>query len=95
MIAHYGYQDGSGEYLVSVNSVKCTACGKCVEICPPNILEIGPVFMDLDEQNVAQIKESFRKNIREACAECDHIGGEPCIKACEPEAIKITWTRSD
>jgi len=93
MIAHYGYRDASGEYFVSMDSAKCTACEKCVEVCPADILEMGTVFVDLEDKPVAQVREGRRKSVKEDCAGCDHRGGEPCIKVCEPGAIIITWNR--
>lgn len=42
MIIHYGYADGSGEYYLIVDTDKCDGCGRCVEVCPNDILELAP-----------------------------------------------------
>jgi Na+-translocating ferredoxin:NAD+ oxidoreductase RNF subunit RnfB len=61
---------------------KCTACGKCVDACPRNIIELDPL-----EQNILVYCRSLdrgpaaKKACKNAC-----IGCGICARAC-PEAI--------
>ena len=71
MIANYGYRDGSGTYLISIDTDKCDGCGKCVEACPYGVLEVVPNQFDpLSENLVAAVTEEQRKKIRYTCAPC-------------------------
>ena len=54
-IANYGYTDGSGDWYIVVDSDKCDGCGKCVEACPKNVLEV--IVDDYDDKVVAIRKE--------------------------------------
>lgn len=61
---------------------KCTACGKCVDACPRNLLELHPI-----SENVLVFCRSHdrprvsRKVCQNACIACNI-----CVRAC-PEAI--------
>lgn len=91
MIANYGYKDGSGEYFIAIDSDKCNGCGKCVEVCPADVLEI--ITNDYDEV-VAAVKEEHRKKIKYSCAPCKPTTGRkelPCVNVCEPGAISHSW----
>jgi len=93
MITHYGYIDGSGEYFITIDSDKCTGCGKCVEKCQKNALELITEFIDLEDKTVAAVTEEHRKKIRYTCAECDPCKNRtPCVLACEKGAIRCSWT---
>lgn len=91
MIAHYGYMDGSGEWFLTLDTGKCNGCGRCVEACPPKILEVGPDEIDIfREDPVAFVKNEERKKIRYHCAPCKPGYGPdpaPCVAACEQGAI--------
>lgn len=68
--------------LPVVNEKLCTACGKCVDACPRNIIELLPV-----DQNIMVFCRSLdrgpwaRKVCKNACIACGI-----CARAC-PEAI--------
>ncbi|NMB41790.1 MAG: ferredoxin [Firmicutes bacterium] len=93
MIANYGYKDGSGDYFISMDTDKCSMCkGKpCVAACPKEILEI---FINDYDNEVAGIKEKYRKKIKYICAECKPISGKRtlfCLEACPLGAIVHSW----
>jgi len=92
IITHYGYRDGSGEYYVIIDSDKCNACGKCIEECPQDALELETMFVDLEDNLVAAVTEGHRKKIKYTCSPCKPESGRaPCVLACEQEAITCTW----
>jgi ferredoxin len=99
MIAHYGFKDGSGDWYVVIDTDKCNGCGKCQEVCPAKILEVGPDEMDiLREEPVAFVKHKEGKKVRYSCAPCRPGYGEqpaPCVGACESKAISHSdgWKR--
>ena len=71
-----------GDGLPVVREENCTACGKCVDACPRNLIELLPV-----EQNILVYCRSFdgpkasRKFCKNACIACGI-----CARAC-PEQI--------
>jgi ferredoxin len=91
MIANYGFKDGSGDWYVTIDTDRCNGCGKCPEVCPAKILEVGPDEIDISrEQTVAFVKHEERKKVRYSCAPCrPGYGTEltPCAGVCEPKAI--------
>jgi len=40
MIANYGYRDGSGTFIISIDHEKCDGCGDCIPVCPNGVLEL-------------------------------------------------------
>jgi Fe-S-cluster-containing hydrogenase component 2 len=91
MIIHYGYEDGSGQYYVSIDAEKCNACADCIEVCPEKILAMEEVMIDLDFKQAAAVLEAQRKKIKYTCASCHEGKGIPCVQACEKGAIAATW----
>ena len=90
-IANYGYTDGSGDWYIVVDSDKCDGCGKCVEVCPQNVLEV--ITDDYDDKVVA-IRKEHRKNVKYVCAQCKPVRGPrdvKCQKACQSGAITHSW----
>jgi len=91
MQALYGFQDGSGDWFISIDTDKCTGCGACVAVCPAQALEVGEDEYDpLSEVHVARVRNAERKKIRYTCAPCHPGYGEnppPCVAVCEPGAI--------
>ncbi len=94
MIAHYGFTDASGNWYLTIDTGRCNGCGKCVEVCPANILKVGPDEIDLfREEPVASVREEERKKIRYHCAPCKPGYGvelPPCVNVCKPGAISHT-----
>lgn len=91
MLANYGYKDGSGEFYIAIDTDKCNGCAKCVEVCPPKVLEM--IVNDYDEEVVA-VTDAHRKQIKYSCAPCKPVSDRPvlpCIRVCEPAAITHSW----
>jgi len=91
LIIHYGYEDASGEYFISVDTAKCNACGKCVEVCPQGVLEMRTITVDLEELLAAAVTEEHRRKIKYSCAPCNPDKKTPCVILCEQGAISHTW----
>ena len=95
MIANYGYKDGSGTFLITVDTEKCDGCGECVSACPSNVLEvISNDFDPVAEDMMAAVVEEHRNKIKYKCAPCKPVSGRrelPCMEACEPGAILHSW----
>jgi ferredoxin len=90
-IANYGYTDGSGTYLISIDSGKCNGCGDCITACPQGLFEVAPD--DYDDM-VARVKDEYRKDLKYLCGPCKPVSGRkelPCISACKPGAITHSW----
>ncbi len=95
MIAHYGYQDGSGEYFIAIDTDRCKGCGACVSACPADLFEIvADPFDPLAERETSVVKEEHRKKLKYSCAPCKPVGRRPplpCIVACPSGAIAHSW----
>ena len=92
MIMHYGYSDGSGEYFITIDSDKCSGCGKCIQKCPESALQLESVFIDLEDKTVASVKEKHRKKIKYTCEPCKpESNNASCVLSCDAKAIKCTW----
>jgi len=91
VISHFGYRDASGAYYVSVDSERCTGCGACVTACPQQALEVVRTMVDIDEQDVAQVKEPSRRRLAEVCGACASARRFLCVVACAPRAVGVQW----
>jgi ferredoxin len=95
MLANYGYKDGSGEFFITIDTDKCDGCGKCVDACNQNVLEIGADENDpLRDVPVVFVVEEHRKKLKYSCAPCKTTTRRyelPCIAACEKSAITHSW----
>jgi len=96
IIAYYGYEDGSGEYYIVVDSAKCTGCGECVKNCPKSVLETATIMVDVEEQKVAVVKEEYRRKIKYTCAPCKPERKQPpCVVSCKQKAITCIWETAE
>jgi hypothetical protein len=93
MIANYGYQDGSGQYYIAIDTGRCPECAGrwCVGACPQQIFAID--VDDYDDQ-VATVVPAARRRLKETCSACKPSSGYsslPCVAACLPGAITHSW----
>ncbi len=95
MLANYGYEDGSGEYFIIIDTDKCDGCEKCADACPYQVLEVVEDPNDpFREIPVAVVRDEQRKRIKYACAPCKPMTGErrlPCVTSCQQDAISHSW----
>jgi len=93
MIANYGYMDGSGEYYITIDTDKCIDCEDhgCIDGCPKGMFAVEED--DYDDQ-VALIKQEFRKKVKYECAPCKPVTDRPelpCVVGCAAGAISHSW----
>lgn len=91
MIANYGYEDGLGQYYISIDTDQCVECDekKCVDACEQGVYEIeeddwGDEIVVVDER-----KKLMLVQLCVACKRDDAI--EPCKAACPSKALKHSW----
>ena len=93
MLANYGYKDGSGDFFITVDTDRCTACAEhpCVPACPTGVLAVE---VDDYDDTVCTVKEEHRKQIKYSCAPCKPASGWsklPCTEACPHGALTHSW----
>ncbi|MDP2940390.1 MAG: RnfABCDGE type electron transport complex subunit B [Candidatus Omnitrophota bacterium] len=74
-----------GDELPIVNEEKCTACGKCVAICPKKLFSLAPIGKKF-YTNCASL--DFGKAVLEVCP-LGCIACGKCEKVCPVSAIKV------
>lgn len=72
--------------IAKVDVEKCTACGKCVDICPKDIIELTTAEA---EYLVRCNSLDKGKEVKEKC-EAGCIGCGLCTRACEYDAVHVT-----
>jgi Fe-S-cluster-containing hydrogenase component 2 len=90
--AHYGYDDGSGSFFITIDTDLCNGCEECIRACPA--LALGMIEEDpVEERWVAAVVEEHRKQIKYTCNPCKPSGTTvlPCVEACAPRAITHSW----
>lgn len=88
MKAFYGYQDGSGDYFITIDTNLCNGCGQCVIVCPQGIFTT--IINDYDEE-VVEVCEAQRNKIKYICASCKKEATPACLGACSQRALTHSW----
>ena len=71
--------------IARVDPKKCTACGRCITVCPKKLIEIAPDSARVRVMcNSRDKSRQVRINCRAGC-----IGCSLCTKACETGAITV------
>ncbi len=74
------------EGIAVVDREKCKACGKCVAVCPKQLIEMFPY----DQKNIVQCNSHDNgKTVRAVC-QVGCIGCRICEKNCEAKAVTVT-----
>jgi len=87
----YGYNDGTGDYFITIDLGKCDGCGKCVSACPASVFEV--VHEDGREPK-AGVAETARKRLSILCPGyrlCSSNHEINCRSVCQHGAISLTW----
>jgi len=96
MLANYGYKDASGDFFITIDTMKCDGCGACADACPASIFAIASE----DENDpmrsgpVAVVAQGKRAKLKYECNPCKPSVDTPllpCIKACQAGAISHSW----
>jgi predicted CoA-substrate-specific enzyme activase len=87
----YGYNDGTGDYFITIDLGNCDGCGKCVSACPAAVFEV--VYED-GRQPKARVTEAVRKRLSILCPgyrSCSSNHEANCLSVCQCNAISLTW----
>ena len=87
MIYNYGYQDGLGEFYITIDGELCDGCAQCVSACSSGVLEM---WTDDYDSYVVKVVDREKKRISYTCAACtpdSHVRPRLCHAACKAGAI--------
>jgi len=91
VIYNYGYQDGMGEYYITIDGEQCNGCEQCVTACPRGVLEM---WTDDYDNYVVKVVDQEKKQISYTCTACTPDPAtqpRPCHTACATAAISHSW----
>ncbi len=95
MHANFGYNDGSGEFYITLDTDKCNGCGDCVPACTAHILELADNEYDpLTSGQIVVVRHANRKTMKYDCGPCKPPSGArslPCLNACKAGALSHSW----
>jgi predicted CoA-substrate-specific enzyme activase len=87
----YGYNDGTGDYYITIDMAKCNGCGQCVPACPAAVFE---VVREDGREPKARVVEAARKRLSILCPgfqNCSLSREQNCRSVCEHDAISHSW----
>lgn len=88
---HYGYNDGTGDYFITIDTGRCDGCGKCVPACPAGIFVVAS---ENGSQPKALVREELRKRLAFVCPGhqlCRRRQELNCQRVCAKAAISHSW----
>ena len=94
MTAYYGFEDGSGNYYIKINTNLCQKCKDkpCINSCPNTLF--SKINDDYGTETI-EIEAGRQHSIQAACDNCKLVCHSndtlPCHKACPYHAIEHTW----
>jgi len=93
MIAHYGYQDSSGEYFITIDTAKCVLCSEkpCVKACPKGVFIVSE---DDYGDKIVMVKDEERRKLKYVCSECKPVSNRkplPCVDSCPYNSLQHSW----
>jgi Fe-S-cluster-containing dehydrogenase component len=95
MLANYGYEDASGDFFITIDTVLCDGCGDCVSACPSQVFVVDEDPNDpMRDQPVAIVAEDKKKKLKYQCHPCKPSADRqplPCVEACAAGAISHSW----
>jgi len=95
MKANYGFNVGTGDFFITIDTDRCDGCKKCVEACKLGVFEVSEDENDpLNDDEVARVSEAHRKKIKYSCTQCkpDHDRPPlPCVASCPKDALEHSW----
>jgi Na+-translocating ferredoxin:NAD+ oxidoreductase RNF subunit RnfB len=75
----------SEDFLPLIDPVKCTACGKCAQACPKNVIEVLPLAKEVITRCHSKDKGAItRKSCQTGCIACGL-----CVKVCPFNAPSV------
>ena len=71
--------------LPKIDEEKCTSCGKCIKVCPKNVLVLAPLK---SEHHIMCNSKDRGVDVMKSC-KIGCIGCGKCVKVCPVEAIEL------